>query len=664
MDFFQHQERARRNSGRLVLLFGLAVVAIVVLTYLVTSAILIHSGAEEAFGTGRGPAWFDPLRLLLVGGGVVAVVALGSLYKTAQLARGGGAVAEMLGGRRLEPGSADPLERRLLNVVEELALAAGLPVPPVYLLEGEEGINAFAAGHRPGDAVLGFTRGAVEKLSRSELQGVVGHEFSHVLHGDMRLNLRLIGVLHGILLIGLIGQYVLRTVRYAPGRSRNNTGSATAIALGLGATFAVLGAVGTFFGRLIQAAVSRQREFLADAAAVQFTRDPSGIAGALRKIGGYPSGSRVRERHAPEVAHMLFEEHGARALGGMLATHPPLPERIARLDPSFRGQLAALAEPGEPELRAARAAAAAENERPRAAATGSAALAAEQTSPAPRGATAPEFGTLDAQAAAYARTLLDALPRAVLSAADSPFDARAVVLGLALGSDPVARAAQLAELARGGDAPLAERTAALAPALSRLGASLRLPLLDRCLPALRQLSPDQYRTFAASLDRTIELDQRVELFEACLRRIVRHHLDRQFDPRPPRREAELRLSQASGRLGLVLGWLARSGHRGQPAAEQAFAAAAEVLGLDPRLPGLSSTLQDFDRALDDLSRLRPEDKRAVLAAARRAVIRDGQVTAAEAEVFRALGEALDCPVPPLWSGQTVDLSAARRGSAP
>src|SRR6185503_5521388 len=274
---------------------------------------------------------------------------VGSLYKIAALRSGGQAVGRLLGGRPLQPNTRDFKERRLLNVVEEMALASGLAVPTVYVLDQEKGINAFAAGFGPGDTVIGVTRGCLDLLSRDELQGVIGHEFSHALNGDMRLNLRLMGLLHGILVIAMIGYWILRTS--GGSSSSSSSGSSSKKSSGnqlafLGLAFMVIGGIGVFFGRLIKSAVSRQREFLGDAAAVQFTRNPSSIAGALKKIGGLAAGSRIVNSHAEEASHLFFGNGMGKGfsvkLDDMLATHPPLADRIKRIEPDFDGKLPAV----------------------------------------------------------------------------------------------------------------------------------------------------------------------------------------------------------------------------------------------------------------------------------------------------------------------------------
>ena len=218
-----------------------------------------------------------------------------------------------------------------------MAIASGTPTPPVYMMQEEPGINAFAAGFTPSDAVVGVTRGCVGQLSRDELQGVIGHEFSHILNGDMRLNIRLMGVLFGILVVGLIGSILLRSSLYGSAlQSRSSRGNSTQVLLIIGGVLMLVGFIGTLVGNLIKASVSRQREFLADASAVQFTRNPSGIAGALKKIGGFEAGSEMMNPHAPESSHMFFGRAVSSGFNSLFATHPPLEERIARLDSSWQ----------------------------------------------------------------------------------------------------------------------------------------------------------------------------------------------------------------------------------------------------------------------------------------------------------------------------------------
>ena len=334
MDFFARQEEARQRSRRLVILFALAVAGVVASIYFAVRLLLVPS-----LGT-AGAGLFHPPLFTVTATITLLVIGAGSLSKSAELARGGAVIARSLGGRPVQPNSSEPRERRLLNVVEEMALAAGIPVPGVYLLEDEPGINAFAAGLTPDDAVVAVTRGALDELSRDELQGVIGHEFSHILNGDMRLNVRLTAVLFGILVIGLMGRGLLEVMlRSGAVRTRGKGKSGgPGVFIIVGIAMLVIGYVGYFFGRLIQAAISRQREYLADAAAVQFTRNPLGVSGALKKIGGYSLGSRLDSAAAAQIGHFFFAQSFRAGFTQLWATHPPLEERIRTIDPSWDGR--------------------------------------------------------------------------------------------------------------------------------------------------------------------------------------------------------------------------------------------------------------------------------------------------------------------------------------
>jgi Zn-dependent protease with chaperone function len=329
MNFFERQNEARRASRRLVILFGLAVLAVIAAVDFVLFAVMARLTANQPGYDVSITGWMAAHPGTVVGTtlAVLAVIALASFYKTMVLGGGGGVVARSLGGVRVSADTTDPLQRRLLNVVEEMAIASGVPMPEVYLLEHETGINAFAAGHNPSNAAIGVTRGTLATLNRSELQGVIAHEFSHILNGDMRLNLRLMGLLFGLLVIALIARTMMRGATYFRGDKKGGAAIVLVIALAV----LVVGYVGLFFGRLIQAAVSRSRESLADASAVQFTRDPTGLRGALVKIGAATSGSKIGNPEVEEVAHMLF----APGMRRLFATHPPLLERLEAIDPHF-----------------------------------------------------------------------------------------------------------------------------------------------------------------------------------------------------------------------------------------------------------------------------------------------------------------------------------------
>ncbi len=490
MDYFQNQDVARKKTGLLVFLFVTAVVLIILSVYVAVAAVLgsAETASPEETVSALGSLW-NPELFGMVALGTSALIAGGSLYKVAALSGGGHTVAELLGGRLLLPDQANLDERRVLNVVEEMAIASGLPVPPVYLLENEPAINAFAAGHTTGDAVVAVTSGTVERLTRDELQGVIGHEFSHILNGDMRLNIRLMGVLFGILVIGLTGWIIFRSstgggyVRLGARDDDDRKGVNPLPLIGL--ALYVIGYVGVFFGNLIKAAVSRQREFLADASAVQFTRNPEGLAGAFKKIGALDAGSRIADPHAEEASHMFFGEAvgGLNELFGLLATHPPLVERIRRIDPSFNGDFSQVNVEMTPQ------------EAPQTSST----RPSRWTRPGVLGLTAARavagVGTLDQEHIDYATDLKESMPQSLTESLRDPLGAQAVVFALLLDPGEAVRRVQLAWLDAHALPAATHETRKLLVDAQRLAPEARLPLVEMAAPALCQMTPAQFHDF-------------------------------------------------------------------------------------------------------------------------------------------------------------------------
>jgi len=420
MDFFDAQEHARKQTRLLVFLFGVAVVAIIGAVYLAVTA-------GNAYATGE--ARFDPGTLVMVALFTGLMIGGGSAFRISSLRQGGGQVARMLGGREVPADTTDLAERRLLNVVEEMAVASGTPVPEVYIMDREEGINAFAAGYSIHDAAVAVTRGTLDTLTRDELQGVIAHEFSHIMNGDMRLNIRLIGLLHGILLLAIVGRGILYAGGRGGGRGRGGGGGGAGQIAILGIVLLLVGYIGVIFGKLIKAAISRQREYLADSSAVQFTRNPDGIAGALKKIGG--QGSRIRDHHAEEASHMFFASGLKLSFGSVLATHPPLEKRIRRIDPTWDGDLDAEPRPESSARQEARQAERLRKEREEAKPDGIELASAGAMIMASIGAPKGEH-------IRFAAALLRSMPEELRDAVHDQLGARAVVYALLLhGPDEV-----------------------------------------------------------------------------------------------------------------------------------------------------------------------------------------------------------------------------------
>jgi Zn-dependent protease with chaperone function/uncharacterized tellurite resistance protein B-like protein len=666
MNFFEAQEAARARTRNLVVLFGAALLAITVAVYATVKLALYTGGMPLA-------PLFDPLLFLAVALGVGLLVSGGSLARTLQLRQGGSRVALLLGGRRIASNTSDPAERRLLNIVEEMALASGTPVPAVFVLDDELAINAFAAGFTIHDAAVAVTRGTLEQLNRDELQGVVAHEFSHILNGDMRLNIRLIGLLYGILLLTVVGRGLLRGGAYGS-RRRGKSGGQVAL---VGVGFVIIGSIGLFFGRLIKAAVSRQREFLADAAAVQFTRNPEGIGNALKKIGGAAAlgGSRIRDHHAEELSHLFFADGLGQSLVALFATHPPLAERIRRVQPSWNGSYIPLKATEAAGERTARAPART------APPLGSPAWIAEpqtvsQVPAGPRpGPVAPPvpivaagddaaalhlvpseiLSSIGVPAAAHvehARKLIDSLPEQLLAAARDPIGARAVLLALLVAADEATARRQWEIIGEYADGELLRPAQRLAPVVASLPAQSRLPLVDLALPVLRQFSLANAQAFQTVVDRVARADGRMSMFDLALIQVLARQLgpterERDAPPPPPTLHS---LSDAADAVERLLSAIALSGAADTDAARAAFTAASARLP-DDRPWRLRSSAElggaaSLSGSLAALAAGSLAVRRQFLDACAHAVAHDGRVRPQEAELFRAIAESLDIPAPP------------------
>lgn len=639
MDFFEAQERSRRRTRLLIAVYIVATLAVALAVTAVFGAVLLWVETSPIEAAPQMLAMRAPV-LLNIAIFTLVLIGIASLYRILTLREGGARVARELGGTPVPPDTQDPLRRRLRNVVEEMAIASGVPVPEVYVLEHEPGINAFAAGYRPEDAAVAVTRGTLDQLGRDELQGVIAHEFSHVLNGDMRLNIRLMGPLFGIMVIGLIGRSILRNVRLGRRSSVRGKGNGVVLVLAVALGLTIIGYVGVMFARLIKAAVSRQREFLADASAVQFTRQANGIAGALKKILGLSDRSYLQRAEAEEVSHMLFAP-GER-LAQLFATHPPLNERIQRLDKSWRAQAA----------EAAREAPAGTIRAMPPESIGSFELA-------PAGL-AQLAGNPGPPQLAAAHALHRHVPPRLYEAAHSNEAAFLLVLALILHPDALPRRDQLAYLQGQLGATRTGVVEQLYEEVSRSGSAYRLPLLDLAFPALRNRPDGQLDYLRSLVDHLAHLDGRIELFEYALARVLGEAIERTRRPGRPAGRGRRKLNHARQReaLRVLFAALAVFGHDNANEARSSWAAG--LARLDPQLaadlpeelpvrPGEDGWQARVDQALDVLLPLKPLARRRIVEALGVTAMHDGWLSVAESELLRAVCGVLDCPLPPLYA---------------
>ncbi len=642
MNFFAAQDQARRSTRRLILIYILATIAIVMgVTTLVGFAAFNYSQSYYGYSTAQ---FFNEQASLLAATAIItALFILGSsLYKTSVLSAGGGRVAREMGGTLVATDVQDPLRRRLRNVVEEMAIASGVPVPEIYVLEEEQGINAFAAGYSPSDAAVAVTRGTLELLDRDELQGVIAHEFSHILNGDMKLNVRLMGVLFGIMVLGLIGRMIVRGGFHSSIVSSRRSRSHPAILI-VGIGLVVLGGIGVFFARAIKASVSRQREFLADASAVQFTRQSEGIANALKKIGGYSEGSKINATDPEQVSHMLFG-NGA-SFSGLFATHPPLRERIQALDPSFRDQ-------DFPRVDARRHRAVPDDDAQQAA------FAGDVTSAFASGginvmvdSIAESVGQPEQQHVEFAQNLRRSIPSDLYDAAHSSQLAYLLCIALVLDRSQKKSTRQFSLLK---DQLGAERTQIIRRFYEQLvvtDGEYRLPLLEISFPALKMRPEPELAYLVELTNKLIEADGDIELFEFCFYRIMMSSLGQAIDPTGKRSATRARRSDLRNAAVGLLRIMADFGHDRDEDRSAAFASGIKSLGTWAHDEVYHSdrgfTVAQLDQSLDILLGLNSKGQEALLRAISHCAAHDGELSVTEVELIRAVCATLSYPLPPI-----------------
>ncbi len=687
MNFFEEQDKAHRNTGRLILLFGSAVLATVFGVYFVIRVALYFNTMRTQASQFQSPtmdfAWWSPEAFILCLMITIIIVGGGTYWKINQLANGGGSlVCEELGGRFLDFRTTDRQEQILINVVEEMSIASGVSVPLLYVLDNERGINAFAAGFSPNEAAIAVSRGCLETLNRDELQGVIAHEFSHILNGDMRMNIRMMGILHGILMIALTGSVLMRLSLGAghSRRSRRDSDGGVIYLIVIGAALYVIGYIGRFFGQIIKSAVSRQREFLADASAVQFTRNPRGIAGALKKIGGYDEGSRIDDPHAEECSHLFFGDALERSwLTSVFSTHPPLKDRIRKIDPGFSGaftpvdtpEFASQSSGGQLEWNTGSGEGATAGVSSGLAGTNGARSGGDGGRPQrgePAGGPPKTYridpndvvdhvGQTNAAQVHNARRLLDSLPEELRSDARDTYSAASVVFALLIDSDEHARELQYQILQTKLTKALADETRRRVKLLAYVDDEQRLPLVEILIPALRQMGDKQHDRFVDILDELIFADDEISLFEFCLEKLLFHRLEPTIQQGGSRAAQFYSVTPLREDITVLISRLAYIGHDTVDGAQRAFRSgmanldAGEWTRQATLLAESHCTFTELERALERIGNSSNGVKKRIVKAIAHTVLADDDVSVEEAEILRAICEVIDVPLPPFLPGQ-------------
>ncbi len=654
MNFFEHQEKARKQSRWIIIAFiAVALLIVVVIDIIALLIFSVQDGMSSQAQTVAFSGIFDPAFLqansaTLLGTSAVTggAIGLASLGKIASLRSGGGKVARDMGATIVTPDTKDPLRRRLYNVVEEIALASGTPVPEVYVMENEPGINAFAAGYTPADAAVAVTQGTLERLNRNELQGVIAHEFSHILNGDMRITIRMMGVIFGIMVIAILGRKFLHASRYRVSSSRDNSGMGI---VGIGLALMVVGYVGLFFARWMKSALSRQREYLADASAVQFTRDPSSISGALKKIAAYDHSSYLRQ-DAEEVGHMLFGS-GYRSL--MFATHPPLEKRIERLDrrydPNEIEQLAIKLKKQEHREHIQAEEASREQEDKASGKKNSSFFDVDNL--------IDNIGNPTNEGIAAAAVLAASIPSSLSSPAHSLEWAPEVLFYCMLDTNEAIRDKQLLiVVAEMGD--ISERKIQhLLSTHGTVATEQRLPLMEICFPMIKRRPINEIENILNTVEQLAAADDTIDSYEYLITRLIKQYLFEAHIPNRTRLHGNKRLKTCVHELTTVVSVLASHGQHsgsseGLQLAQKAFRAGMSVADINHTNLSFSDDWQvRLDKAITVLDKLTAKDKSTVVAALARTVLDDGKVITEEHEMLRVICGLLHVPLPLFQSNE-------------
>ena len=704
MNFFEHQQRAEQKTFRLVVYYFLGLLLTFLAVHAVITTVVIIAtdelrdanyaayydsdsdyGTQEDSGSesqsaetaesapqddssadeGYDPAaafidqFLNPELFLIDLLAVILVIGGGTLHKVSQLRRmDGDGIAQSYGGVRVAARNASWKEKRLLNIVEEMAIASGIHVPNVYVLRNESGINAFAAGFSEPTSVIAVTQGALDYLSRDELQGVIAHEFSHILHHDTRLNMRLIGILFGLEMIAMIGYVLLRsTPNVVVSRGEGNKTDSGKILILVGLGLFVIGLLGQLFANIIRAAVSRQREFLADASAVQYTRNPQGIAGALKKIGSRV-GAQVHNSNAVEGSHLFFGSiFGSGFLSGIFNSHPDLTERIRRIDPQFRGDYPKAIErqinPDEPE--------------PQARGTDDSSAELKDF----LGKAMGEFGNRVAGAVpasiaaailgsagnptqgkiVVAKALLENIPPAADEMIKDRFGAVGALLAVLLDSDPQLREKELRFLRENLSVDVLNSMNTIAEALEGIADAVRIPVVQKAFPYLCSMPKADYLKLRQIVIELMKFDGRIDLLELTIAGFVINDLDLYFQLVPATPETLDSPDQVAGPFRKVASFIAYSGNNDLAAAQRAFGVAVQSFGLSVSiLPKEECVPSEFSQALDTLTHAKPQLRKRILEALYACVTSDGKLNEKEGELIRAVTAYLHCPMP-TWGAE-------------
>lgn len=671
MDFFAHQDRARKLTRWLVFYYVLAVLLVLIALNLifigVFETIVIPAYVDEdAIQQGRDVAllaqviaWVTGIAtLVIVGGTGVRLSQVSSMT--------GGQVAESFGGRQILPGTTNFQEKQLLNIIEEMSIAAGIAVPQVFVLEGEESLNAFAAGWSENEAAVAVTQGSLNYLNRDELQGLIAHEFSHILNGDMKLDMRLVGVVFGLELIFLIGWFIFRIIlngsslRVSNDDDNKKGGGGIIVILLIALAVAVIGLIGKTAADIIRAAISRQKEYLADASAVQFTRNPEGIGYTLIKIGVLNNDIPLQSANAAACGHFFFTSiFKSNFWTHLWDSHPPLDKRIQRILPGYNGEIPQRVREeisNPPGLRVDNQSSAEETNPKSASArrrfvrglalgtlTGGEQIPPEAafvkqgvSSESPKPASLLQSAGIKARSALTEQqyALIDSNLRDI-------YGVQTIFYALLLDSSEEIRKIQIRLLQQNAPDNLIRETLRRVELVSQLPPEEKIVTAELGIPAIKLMSVNQYNVFKKNIAALTEADKKIDLFEFSLRMMIIGRLDSYFNVNKPYKIIS-QFNEIANEFAAALGYIAWQGAENSEEAIQAYAAAINAVNLNIPIPEQKAcSLSSFAAALKKLQHANSTIKNQLITALSCCVNYDGKITPREKELIFSIKASLN-----------------------
>jgi len=636
MDFYKEQENSKKKSALLLLIFIISICVVVFFVGMFFIAIDVFVYEEGTKSFNLTPSYIlQNARLNVIISSFLSifiVIVYGASKKFDELERGGYVIANELGGRLLFGESASSKEKTLINVADEMSLAAGVGSVPIYIIENKH-INAFVAGTTYDNAVLSVTRGAVELLNRDELQGVIAHEFSHIFNGDMKLNNFASGCISGILYIFIIGTELFFPLQFTATKHFSGITPKDVLrifvyplTMSAGIALMLLGVVGVACAAFMQFALNRQREYLADASAVQFTRYPQGIANALKKIGMY--GDTLNNLRAGCYEHIFFSSHSSPSVG----------KRIKKIEPHWDGEFIETRDKQDEIFSRKK--------------IHPLTMSIKALTVAHILGQITNSGVINDRALKHAKEVLNSIPDNVKQNAQNPLGAEFIIYTLLLDKNHESRKLQCIAIAGKLFKDLKHQDTAVKmlmdmyESIGFLEPVAYLDIIHICASTLKNISANQYAVFRKQVNELILHDEHVSVFEWCVRYIVLYPLDMAFGLRKTPLDIHTHIGALKNELEILLSALSYIQFKDDANGRDIFERVKKQGGITALkyIPYSEFSPERFEKVVDEIQNSKPMVRRKILELCIFALNGDGEINNRDIAVIHALGEVLHLPL--------------------